>query len=84
MWASNMRKKSFEYEKRAFYQLYEVLKAFNAFIPPAKGEKGEGCGERLLEFFCPNCGYSRKQIAYCKKATCPKCGKFGSKKPPLA
>ena len=70
-----------EYEKKRLnYQLHEVLKAFNAFIPPAKGEKGEGCGERLLEFFCPNCGYSRKQIAYCKKATCPKCGKFWIKK----
>ena len=69
-----------EYEKKSFYYLYEVLKAFNAFIPPAKGEKGNGCGERLLEFFCPNCGYSRKQIAYCKKATCPKCGKFWIKK----
>ena len=69
-----------EYEKKSFYQLYEVLKAFYAFIPPAKGEKGNGCGERLLEFFCPNCGYSRKQIAYCKKATCPKCGKVWIKK----
>jgi len=63
----------------SFYQL-EVFKAFNAFIPPAKGEKGNGCSERFLEFFCPNCGYSRKQIAYCKKATCPKCGKFWIKK----
>ena len=69
-----------EYEKKSFYHLYDVLKAFNAFIPPAKGEKGNGCGERLLEFFCPNCGYSRKQIAYCKKATCPKCGKVWIKK----
>lgn len=62
------------------YYLDEVLKEFDAFIPPAKGEKGDGCGEKTLEFVCPNCGYSRRELAYCKKPTCPKCGTSWIKK----